>query len=235
MAPLDMALVGPDPDWYPNNPIKVSVEDPFYVATRKVLPWEPEAGGDESMRQIPSAHLERLLRRVGVPDPDAFNPKLFLENTLHVDFIAEALGTLVDNGLLDEEGDDGSEDAEAGGRRREFKDRTQLQRACDALVGELADQGELLLTEDSQLDDLEDVGKDVDAGAVGWVGKVKLGDLFATGDLSAYTTLALAVGGRDVDRLRLDEGTQFELATRAGKDGLVMDALRRHVGVRAPR
>ena len=134
MAPLGLALVGPDPDWYPSNPIKVSVEEEFYKATRKVLPWEPEAGGDDTMRQIPAAHLERLLRRVGVPDPEYFNPKLFMEKTLHVDFIAEALGTLVDNGLLDEEGDDGSEDAEAGGRRREFKNRTELQRACDALV-----------------------------------------------------------------------------------------------------
>ena len=117
MAPLGLAYVGPDPDWYPSNPIKVSVEDEFYKATRKVLPWEPEAGGDDTMRQIPAAHLERLLRRVGVPDPEYFNPKLFMEKTLHIDFIAEALGTLVDNGLLDEEDDDGGEEAEAGERR----------------------------------------------------------------------------------------------------------------------
>lgn len=105
----------------------INVNERWYKATKRALPWRMPADGNAARRVTPLVWLEGCVRDAAPEDPAALAGIPFLTRCLQLDSVAEKLGHLDYNGVLDTRADD-PDDAEV----HEFESLTHLYRATDA-------------------------------------------------------------------------------------------------------
>lgn len=212
-------------NWEEHALISCPREDPFCKATAKALGWTtpPEGDASDDRLVVPAAKLENLFRYANVNDPEAWKQPaqpvpLFVQSCLHKDWLSHNIDKLVEDGLLERaDGDDDDDEP------RIFTDINELQERCDEIVK----AGDYVVEDDS-LDTYEALTNS--SGVGDWLPLVTMYDLVITSrNLTAYCALSLAVGPRDVDRLR--PSAQLKLAAVSPTGGLIMDAVKIwHVG-----
>ena len=92
----------------PLNLISFPTDSQFYKSTKDVLEWAPCGPHDQGRVVLPSVHLERLFRKAPVPDPKKLSNLKAMTRCLDVpNYMAEALDLLIDEGLLEEDDEEG--------------------------------------------------------------------------------------------------------------------------------
>ena len=196
----------------------------FHQSTKKILEWKPCGPHDQGRVVLPSVHVERLFRKAPVNDPKKLNPLKVMTRCLDIQgYMADALDLLVDEGLLTEIDEEGDE------QDRVFETIDDLTEKADKLVRELIDHATLAV-DDSSFEWLEDFHDraGTDDSKIKWLSTITLAQMTEDlGNLEAYVDLALMLGPRSTEAVRVDHSSQFFGMIGEGEGGQLSAAMRK--------
>ena len=120
------------------NLLSLPKDGAFFKATAQALPWAPAGAHAQDRMVVASVFVEALFALAPVPDPEQLKPEKIMVKCLDVQsYLAPALQLLIDEGLLEQDDEDGNTVP------RVFSDPTDLQARADELVGQMQDHQEL--------------------------------------------------------------------------------------------
>lgn len=189
--------------------MRLATDTNFYISTEAALPWKEPADAPGDAMVVEVIWLESLLRKAKVRQSNGLSQMGCLTVVLHVNFINQALSTLVDEvGLLESE--DGDKDSV-----RDYRSFNELQDSADRCWEKIHSDpdfnGDNIVVDDAAFDALQAFAANT-AGA--WLNDVSIGDLAApVGNLSLYIELMKTVGPHAVQAERNQANTQFAMMT----------------------
>ena len=191
-----------------------------HQATVKVFPWADSGAHAPGKVKLAVVFIEQLFRRAPCDDPKDLNTHRFLEKILGIpEFLDNALDLLIQEGLFKEKDGEGEEQDVV------YDKHTDLVRNADALVEQLKDDPIMKIDEDSW-DWLEGFNNTPAHQPIAWIADLTLDKLTSTTkDLTVYIDLALAVGPRGTEAIRVDTTSTFYAMVGAGTGGQLIQAL----------
>ena len=173
-----------------NALLSTPTEGNFYNATCNALPWMDRDSVSPGRHAVPVVYVNSLFRLAPVTEPKDLGVITALRKTLSVeDYLQPALQLLIDEGLLEEENEEGDMILIV------FKTRTELQARADKLVLQLIDNAILAVLQSSWewLDDWDAAGAD---HMIRWFDGLTLEMLTQREqNLRVYDELCLTIGG----------------------------------------
>ena len=210
-------------DRHPHNLISFPTDGDFYKATKNILWWSAcERDADATTRAlVPSTCIEAIFARAPVYNPNDLTDHSFLTKCLHMSkYMAPALETLIDDGLLHEDDEDGNK------RLIKFKNLDTFYTRC-AILLRVDHNPTYVVTADSWewLEGWDP--EDPEATKFSYFAGITLDSLtHLTNDLTLYTDLALTVGARATQAVRVNPGSTFSVVVGGEEGGQLVQAIK---------
>ena len=109
--------------------VSIDIDEPFYEATARALPYKPSPDGDAQRRVVPLVWIEMAGRKSKADNPAIWPRSSFLTRCMDLAALGTLIEAMIDEDLIEPQATDA-----AGATVHVFADTTEYAIACDSKV-----------------------------------------------------------------------------------------------------